>query len=59
MFTATDMCAQGGENHNVRNYSTALHRLDVTKEEVEYLVEFMKALSSPDMKIDIPTKFPQ
>lgn len=59
LFTATDMCAQGGENHNVRNYSTALHRLDVTKEEVEYLVEFMKALSSPDMKIDIPTKFPQ
>lgn len=59
LFTATDMCAQGGENHNVRNYSTALHRLDVTKEEVDYLVEFLKALTSPDMDLEIPTKFPQ
>jgi cytochrome c peroxidase len=59
LFTATDMCAQGGENHNVKNYSTALHRLDVTKEEVEFLVEFMKALESPDMDIKIPTVFPK
>lgn len=59
LFTATDICAKGGENHKVRNYSTAMHKLDLTKEEVKFLVEFMKALESPDIDIIIPTRFPQ
>ncbi|MCK9336845.1 MAG: c-type cytochrome [Arcobacteraceae bacterium] len=59
LFSATDVCAKGGENHNVRNYSTAMHKLNLTKKEIEFLVEFMKALESPDIDIKIPTVFPQ
>lgn len=57
---ATSLCAKGGRHQNgVRNKSTSMKDRNLTKSEIEKLVAFTKTLTSPDMKFEIPTKFPQ
>jgi cytochrome c peroxidase len=57
---ATVICASGGRyEHGVKNKSLSMVDRKLSDEEVEKLVIFMKALSGPDLDIEIPTKFPQ
>ena len=57
---ATVICSSGGRyEHNVKNKSDAMKDRGLTRAEVDDIVSFMKALTGPDLKIDIPTKFPQ
>ncbi len=57
---ATMICANGGRyEHNVKNKSTFMVDRKITTTEVAKIVEFLKSLSGPNMKLTIPTKFPQ
>jgi len=57
---ATSLCAKGGRHKtDVKNKSTSMKDRHLTEEEIEKIVTFMKTLTSPDIKINIPTKFPQ
>jgi len=57
---ATSICAKGGRyKTGVKNKSTSMIDRHLTKGEIEKIVIFMKKLTSPDIKINIPTKFPQ
>jgi len=57
---ATYICANGGRyKHNVKNISTYIKDRELTAEEIEKVVAFLKTLTGPDMKLIIPTKFPQ
>lgn len=57
---ATFICSSGGRyEHNVKNLSTAMHDRNLTREEVDKIVSFMKTLTSPDIVLKIPTQFPQ
>jgi cytochrome c peroxidase len=57
---ATAICAGGGRyEHNVKNKSLSIVDRHLTKTEIDKIVSFMKSLTGPDMKLDIPTKFPQ
>ena len=57
---ATVICASGGRyEHNVKNKSDVMVDRGLTRKEVDKIVTFMKALTSPDLELEIPTKFPQ
>ncbi|MCD4667923.1 MAG: c-type cytochrome [Sulfurimonas sp.] len=57
---ATEICANGGRyEHNVKNKSLDIKDRGLNKTEINQLVSFMKSLTGPDMKLKIPTKFPQ
>lgn len=57
---ATELCAKGGRHTtNVKNKSTSMKDRNLSKAEIDKIVAFMKTLTSPDMKLEIPTKFPQ
>jgi len=56
---ATEICSKGGRyNKNVKNKSHSMKDRNLTKEERRKIVVFMKTLTSPDIDIIIPTKFP-
>lgn len=60
LHEATSICSSGGRyKNNVKNKSTYIVDRNVTETEVNKIVEFLKTLSGPDMKLKIPTKFPQ
>jgi len=57
---ATAICAGGGRYaHNVKNKSDAIVDRNLTRDEIDKVVSFMKSLTGPDMDLVIPTKFPQ
>ena len=56
---ATNQCANGGRHKNVKNMSTSMKDRKLTEEELSKITIFTKTLTSPDMKLEIPTKFPQ
>jgi cytochrome c peroxidase len=57
---ATAICANGGRYaHNVKNKSTFIVDRKLTDSEINKVVAFLKSLTGPDMKLKIPTKFPQ
>ncbi len=57
---AATICASGGRYKNgVKNLSTYIVDRHLTQTEISQLVAFMKTLTGPDMKLKIPTKFPQ
>ena len=57
---ATVLCASGGRYENgVKNKSLDMKDRGLNKTEVDQIVSFMKSLTGPDMKLKIPTKFPQ
>ena len=57
---ATVLCAMGGRyEHNVKNKSEYMKDRKLTEKEVDNIVEFMKALTGPDLDVKIPKKFPQ
>ena len=54
------ICGNGGRyKHNVKNKSTFMIDRELTKQEISDIVAFVESLTGPDMKLDIPTKFPQ
>jgi cytochrome c peroxidase len=54
------ICGNGGRyTHNVRNKSTFMKDRNLTQEDVSKIKSFLEALTGPDMKLHIPTKFPQ
>jgi cytochrome c peroxidase len=57
---ATVICASGGRyENNVKNKSTYMKNRHLSEDEVDKIIVFMKSLTGPDMKLKIPTKFPQ
>jgi len=57
---ATSLCAKGGRyTTDVKNKSTSMKDRKLTQQEIDKIVSFMKTLTSPDMKLEIPTEFPQ
>ncbi len=57
---AATICASGGRYKNgVKNKSTYIEDRHLTQTEISQIVAFMKTLTGPDMKLKIPTKFPQ
>jgi len=57
---ATVLCSSGGRYENgVKNRSDVMVDRNLSREEVDKIVAFMKSLTGPDMKLTIPTKFPQ
>jgi len=57
---ATTLCANGGRYENgVKNKSLDIKDRGLNKTEIDQIVSFMKSLTGPDMKLKIPTKFPQ
>jgi len=57
---ATTICASGGRyENNVKNKSLDIKDRGLNKTEIDQVVSFMKSLTGPDMKLKIPTKFPQ
>ncbi|MFK5938434.1 MAG: cytochrome c peroxidase [Sulfurimonas sp.] len=57
---AITICASGGRySHNVKNKSTYIVDRKLTQTEVAHLKTFLETLVGPDMKLTIPTKFPQ
>jgi len=57
---ATVLCASGGRfEHGVKNKSQDMKDRKLTREEVDNIVSFMKALTGPDLGIKVPTKFPK
>jgi cytochrome c peroxidase len=56
---ATKMCCQGGKNREAKGISTAMKNVNLSDEEVSLLVEFMKSLESPDIKVNVPKRFPK
>jgi len=57
---ATAICASGGRYKNgVKNRSTYIVDRHLSETEIAEVVAFLKTLTGPDMKLKIPTKFPQ
>ena len=57
---ATAICANGGRyEHNVKNKSTYIKNRHLTRDEIAKIVLFMQTLTGPNMKLTVPTKFPQ
>jgi len=57
---ATTICGNGGRyKTSVKNKSTYIIDRHLTQTEISQIVAFMKTLTGPDMKLEIPTKFPQ
>ena len=57
---ATAICANGGRyENNVKNKSTFMVDRNLSEREINKVVAFLKSLTGPDMKLKIPTKFPQ
>jgi len=57
---ATHVCGNGGRyEHNVKNKSTFMVDRKLTKSDINHITSFLKSLEGPDMKLTIPTKFPQ
>ena len=57
---ATHICASGGRyKHNVQNKSTYIIDRKLTRTELRNLVIFVESLTGPDMKLEIPSEFPQ
>ena len=57
---ATNICGNGGRyTHNVQNKSTFIIDRKLTKSEIGKITSFLRTLEGPDMKLIIPTKFPQ
>ena len=57
---ATVICATGGRyQNNVKNKSTFIVDRKLKESEINKVVAFLKSLTGPDMKLKIPTKFPQ
>lgn len=57
---ATSICSGGGRyEHNVKNKSLSIVDRKLTKVEIDKIVSFLESLTGPDMKLEIPTKFPQ
>ena len=57
---ATAICATGGRyQNNVKNKSTFIVDRKLKESEINKVVAFLKSLTGPDMKLKIPTKFPQ
>jgi len=57
---AATICASGGRYKNgVKNKSTYIVDRHLTQKEISQIVAFMKTLTGPDMKLKVPTKFPQ
>ena len=57
---ATTICASGGRyENNVKNKSLDIKDRGLNKTEINHIVSFMKSLSGPNMKLTIPSKFPQ
>lgn len=60
LHEAAHICGNGGRyKHNVKNKSTFMIDRGLTKQEISDLVTFVESLTGPDMKLKIPTKFPQ
>jgi len=56
----TAICANGGRyENNVKNKSTFMVDRKLNESEINKVVAFLKSLSGPNMKLTIPTKFPQ
>jgi len=57
---AVAICGNGGRyDVNVKNKSTYIVNRHLSDSEMDKIVVFLKALTGPDMKLDIPRKFPQ
>jgi len=57
---ATTICGNGGRyKNNVKNKSTYIIDRNLSNKEISQIVAFLKTLEGPDMKLKIPTKFPQ
>jgi len=57
---AVTICANGGRYKNgVKNKSTYIIDRKLSDSEIDEIVSFLKTLTGPDMKLNIPTKFPQ
>ncbi len=57
---ATVLCSEGGRyENNVKNKSEYMKKRDLSEDEVDAVVAFMHTLTGPDVKVDIPTSFPQ
>ena len=57
---ATHVCGNGGRySHNVKNKSTFIVDRKLTRAEISKITSFLSTLEGPDMKLTIPTKFPQ
>jgi len=57
---ATTICGNGGRYKNdVKNKSTYIVDRNLSNVEISKIVAFLKTLEGPDMKLKIPTKFPQ
>lgn len=57
---ATTICGNGGRyKHNVKNKSTFIIDRKLTRGQISDLTAFLDTLEGPDMKLTIPTKFPQ
>jgi len=55
---AVRLCAIGGKYPNLKYKSPDIKDRHLTKKELNYITMFLKSLSSKDIKIDIPKKFP-
>jgi cytochrome c peroxidase len=54
------VCGNGGRfQHNVKNKSTFIEDRGLTRQEISDLVAFLDSLTGPNVKMEIPTKFPQ
>ncbi len=54
------ICGNGGRYlHNVKNKSTYIKDRKLTKKEIKDIVVFLESLTGPDIKLEIPSKFPQ
>ncbi|MDF1883439.1 cytochrome B6 [Sulfurimonas sp. SAG-AH-194-C21] len=57
---ATHICGNGGRFiHNVKNKSTFIMDNELSRSEISKITTFLHALEGPNMKLHIPTKFPQ
>lgn len=57
---ATHICGNGGRyKHNVKNKSTFIMDNNLSRSEISKITAFLRTLEGPDMKLRIPTKFPQ
>ncbi|WP_297441610.1 cytochrome c peroxidase [Sulfurimonas sp.] len=57
---ATVICSQGGRYQDgVKNKSDVMVDRHLSDDEVDAIVEFMKALTGPDLDIKVPKNFPQ
>ncbi|MBL0707496.1 MAG: c-type cytochrome [Sulfurimonas sp.] len=60
LVEASSICANGGRyKYNVKNKSTYIKDRGLSRQEIDDLVTFLHTLTGPDMKLKIPTKFPQ